>query len=151
MSTTGIRVVLLPDSHWSGRDLVREHLERTTLILSIDTPPESHLVCATLISAPLAAPLVIVAHGASCQLLPSVALSLRTQHLDTCAYVLVDPDAPPSTDVWPESPVVVISTDPKAPETSLRGWPVTKAAVCEVASLATDHVSEFLATNPQRS
>jgi hypothetical protein len=84
---------------------------------------EAKAVCAALIGADVTPPLVVVAHGDACQLLPAVALSLRTQHRDTAGYVLVDPDAPPSTDTWPEAPVTVVSTT-QEDGTSLRGWQV---------------------------
>lgn len=87
---------------------------------------ESKAVCAALVSAELAPPLLVVAHGDACLLLPAVALSLRTQHRDTAGYVLVDPDAPQSTDIWPEAPVFVVSTSDNA-GTSLRGWEIVSA------------------------
>jgi hypothetical protein len=121
-----------------------------TSTLDVTAPPEAPHVCATLVGATLVPPLVIVAHGTSCLLLPAVALSLRTQHLDTCGYVLVDPDAPPSTEVWPEAPVVVVSTDPDAAPMSLRGWPVDHASTTNTGAVVRDVVVGFLAVNPKR-
>ena len=92
-------------------------------VVDVAAPMEAKAVCAALIGADVTPPLVVVAHGDACQLLPAVALSLRTQHRDTAGYVLVDPDAPPSTDTWPEAPVTVVSTT-QEDGTSLRGWQV---------------------------
>lgn len=122
-----MRVIVLPDPHWVSRDDVIASMELAGIgALDIDAPMESKAVCATLIGADVSPPLVVVAHGEACQLLPAVALSLRTQHRDTAGYVLVDPDAPPSTDIWPEAPVTVVS-DTQSDGTSLRGWQVVSA------------------------
>jgi len=122
-----VRVIVLPDPHWLNRDDVIASMELAGLgALDVDAPMESKSVCAALLGADISPPLVVVAHGEACQLLPAVALSLRTQHRDTAGYVLVDPDAPPSTDIWPESPVTVVS-DTQADGTSLRGWQVVCA------------------------
>lgn len=122
-----VRVLVLPDPTWTERDVVIRAIEQSGYgVFDITAPMDSKVVCAAIINAPLTPPLVVVAHGDACQLLPAVALSLRTQHRATSAYVLIDPDAPPSTDTWPESPVFVVS----AAETngrSLRGWSVVSA------------------------
>lgn len=122
------RVIVLPDASWADRGLVIAAIETTGLgVLDISAPLESKAVCAAIISAEVSPPLVVVARGDSCHVLPAVALSLRTQHRDTSGYVLVDPDAPPSTDTWPEAPVTVVSTN-QEDGTSLRGWPIVAAA-----------------------
>lgn len=122
------RVIVLPDESWIERGLVIETIEKAGLaVVDIVSSLESKAVCAAIISAQVDPPLVVVAHGDACHVLPAVALSLRTQHRDTSGYVLVDPDAPPSTDTWPEAPVTVVSTT-QEDGTSLRGWPIVSAA-----------------------
>lgn len=136
-------VVVLPDASWADRDQVLAAIERTGVaVLDIPLPLESKAVCASLISARVAPPLVIVAHGDACHVLPALSLSLRTQHRSTAGYVLVDPDAPPSTDTWPEAPVTVISTTQEDGR-SLRGWPI-RAAGNDLPGIATRAVEEFL-------
>lgn len=122
-----VRVLVLPDPSWSDRDFVLETLERSRHpAVDVTSPLESKAVCAAIMRADVEPPLVIVAHGDACRLLPAVALSLRTQHRPTAGYVVVDPDAPPSTDTWPEAPVMVVSTTEHS-GTSLRGWPIVSA------------------------
>lgn len=122
------QVIVLPDASWTERGSVIESVERAGLVvLDITAPLEPKAVCAAIVVAQVAPPLVVVAHGDACHVLPAVALSLRTQHRDTAGYVLVDPDAPPSTDTWPEAPVTVVSTTQES-GTSLRGWPIVSAA-----------------------
>lgn len=119
---------MLPDASWADRDLVIASIEQIGLrVLDIAAPLESKAVCAAIISAQVNPPLVVVANGDACHMLPAIALSLRTQHRDTAGYVLVDPDAPPSTDTWPEAPVTVVSTTQEDGR-SLRGWPIVSAA-----------------------
>lgn len=100
--------------------------QRGHRVLDIATAMESKVVCAAIISARPTPPLIVIASGEACRLLPAVALSLRTQHLHTSAYVLVDPDAPPSTDTWPEAPVFVVSAS-ESDGRSLRGWSIVSA------------------------
>ncbi len=120
----GLRVLVLPDPSWADRAATVAAIGRLGMgVLDVQTPMESKAVCASLVGADVTPPLVVVAHGDACLLLPAVALSLRTQHRDTAGYVVVDPDAPPATDVWPESPVVIVSTTGED-GTSLRGWPI---------------------------
>lgn len=122
-----IQVIVLPDPSWSDRESVIEEIERMRYqALDVLAPLDSKLVCAAIIGSDVAPPLVVVAHGDACHLLPAVALSLRTQHRDTAGYVLIDPDAPPSTDIWPEAPVTVVSGTEQV-GTSLRGWPIVPA------------------------
>ncbi|MDA2988279.1 MAG: hypothetical protein O2815_04285 [Actinomycetota bacterium] len=130
------RVIVLPDASWVDRDEVVVAIKRTGLgVLDIATPMESKAVCAAIISAQVHPPLIVVARGDGCHVLPAVALSLRTQHRDTAGYVLVDPDAPPSTDTWPEAPVTVVSTTQEDGK-SLRGWPIVSAAGDVAGSVA---------------
>lgn len=118
---------MLPDPSWVERDTaVLAIRDAGFSVLEIDAPVESKAVCAALIGVDLAPPLVVVARGDACLTLPAVALSLRTQHKDTAGYVLVDPDAPPSTDTWPEAPVTVVSATGES-STSLRGWEIFAA------------------------
>lgn len=119
---------MLPDPSWVERDAVIAAIERGgNRLFDASTPMDSKAVCAAIIAAHLNPPLIVVAHGDACQLLPAVALSLRTQHRGTSAYVLVEPDAPPSTDTWPEAPVFVVSAS-EPDGRSLRGWSVVSAS-----------------------
>jgi len=127
MTEFGAEVVVLPDPSWTSRSAVIQALSDDGLsVLDVVAPVESKSICAMLLGADLNPPVVVVAHADSCLVLPAVALSLRTQHRDTCGYVLVDPDAPPASDTWPESPVFVMSST-EATGTSLRGWPVLRS------------------------
>jgi hypothetical protein len=127
MTEFGAEVVVLPDPSWVDRSAAIQALANDGLsVLDVDTPVDSKSICATLIGADLNPPIVVLAHADSCLMLPAVALSLRTQHRDTSGYVLIDPDAPPATDTWPESPVLVLSST-DATGTSLRGWPVLRS------------------------
>jgi len=134
------QIIVLPDPAWVERSSTIGVLENVGwAVLDVQAPLESKSVCAVLISAELTPPLLVIAHGDACLLLPAVALSLRTQHRDTAGYVLVDPDAPQSTDIWPEAPVFVVSESEDA-GTSLRGWEIVSApggipdGVAEVAA-----------------
>ena len=123
-----VRIIVLPDADWVDRnDVIATLDDHGHRVLDVVAPVESKAVCASLLNADVTPPLVVIAHGDACRLLPAVALSLRTQHRDTSGYVLIDPDAPPSTDVWPEAPVTVVSTHDED-GISLRGWPIVSAA-----------------------
>ena len=136
MTTSGFQVVVLPDSSWGDRQATIEALtEQGLAVLDVGTQMEAKAICAALVSTSLQPPIVVVARGDACLVLPAVALSLRTQHRDTCGYVLIDPDAPPATDTWPESPVTVVSST-EATGTSLRGWPVVRSQGDEAALVA---------------
>ena len=139
-----VRIIVLPAVDWVDRnDVIATIEDRGHRALDVVAPVESKAVCAALINADVTPPLVVIAHGDACRLLPAVALSLRTQHRDTAGYVLIDPDAPPSTDTWPEAPVTVVSTHDED-GTSLRGWQIVSAAsglaatVAQVASRIVD-------------
>jgi hypothetical protein len=121
------RTIVLPDPSWSDRrDVINALQESGRSVVDLNSPIESKAICAAIIGADVWPPVVIVAHGETCACLPAVALSLRTQHRDTAGYVLIDPDAPASTDTWPEAPVIAVSTtEPEG--TSLRGWPILSA------------------------
>lgn len=56
--------------------------------------------------------------------LPAIALAQRTAHRRVAGYLLVEADAPASSDAWPDAPVVAFTSDPNARPLSLRGWPV---------------------------
>ena len=127
MTSSGYQVVVLPDPSWRERSIAIDAICAAGLrVLNVDTAMESKMICAGLMGAQLAPPVVVVARGEACLMLPAVALSLRTQHKDTSGYVLIDPDAPPASDTWPESPVLVLSST-EATGTSLRGWPVLRS------------------------
>ena len=133
MTTPGYQVAVLPDPSWVGRSETMGAIRTLGLrALDVDTAMESKAICAALMSAQFTPPVVVVARSDACLMLPAVALSLRTQHKDTSGYVLVDPDAPPATDTWPESPVSVVSST-EATGTSLRGWPVVRSENDEAA------------------
>ena len=136
MTTSGYEVVVLPDSSWRDRSNAVDAIGAVGLrVLDIDTAMESKAICAALMSSQLVPPVVVVARSDACLMLPAVALSLRTQHRDTAGYVVIDPDAPPATDTWPESPVLVVSST-EATGTSLRGWPVVRSENDEAALIA---------------
>jgi len=127
VTSSGYQVVVLPDPSWRERSIAIDAICAAGLrVLNVDTAMESKMICAGLMGAQLAPPVVVVARGDACLMLPAVALSLRTQHKDTSGYVLIDPDAPPASDTWPESPVLVLSST-EATGTSLRGWPVLRS------------------------
>jgi len=143
VTSSGYQVVVLPDPSWRDRSTVIDAICSVGLrVLDVDAAMESKVICAGLMGAQLAPPVVVVARGAACLMLPAVALSLRTQHKDTGGYVLVDPDAPPATDIWPESPVLVVSST-EATGTSLRGWSVVRSEDNE-ADLVARSVGELL-------
>jgi len=143
VTSSGYQVVVLPDPSWRDRSTVIDAISAAGLcVLNVDTAMESKVICAGLMGVQLAPPVVVVARGAACLMLPAVALSLRTQHKDTGGYVLVDPDAPPATDIWPESPVLVVSST-EATGTSLRGWSVVRSEDNE-AGLVARSVGELL-------
>jgi len=143
VTTSGYQVVVLPDPSWRDRSEAIDAIGAVGLrVLDVDTALESKVICAQLIGSPLEPPIVVVARGDACVTLPAVALSLRTQHKDTSGYVLVDPDAPPATDTWPESPVLVVSST-EATGTSLRGWSVVRSDDDE-AHLIAQSVGELL-------
>ena len=124
---------MLPDASWPDRRAAVDAIDSLGLrVLDVDSASEPKAICAQLIGSSLKPPIVVIARGDSCLMLPAVALSLRTQHKDTSGYVLIDPDAPPATDTWPESPVLVVSST-EATGTSLRGWPVVRSEGDEAA------------------
>jgi hypothetical protein len=84
-------------------------------------------VCAALPQQGLVAPVAVIAFGAQAALLPAVARALRTRHVDVGEYVLIDPDPPPVTDIWPDAPVQVFAERPD-PVLALRGWSVDPMA-----------------------
>jgi len=134
---------VLPDTSWPDRQATIDALtEHGLTVLDVDATVESKAICAQILDATLLPPIVVIARGDACLTLPAVALSLRTQHRNTCGYVLIDPDAPPATDTWPESPVSVVSST-EATGTSLRGWPVVRSEG-NVPELVTRMVDEFL-------
>ncbi len=131
-----VRIIVLPATDWVDRnDVIATIEDHGRRVLDVVAPVESKAVCAALIDADVTPPLVVIAHGDACLLLPAVALSLRTQHRDTAGYILIDPDAPPSTDTWPEAPVTVVSTHDED-GTSLRGWRIVSAASGLAATVA---------------
>ena len=119
--------MVLPDASWPERSsTVAEIASHGIACADIEGPVDSKAVCAQLLTEDLEPPLVVVAHGDACLVLPSVALALKTRHRNTLGYVLIDPDAPPATDTWPEAPVFVVSST-EATGTSLRGWSVVRS------------------------
>ena len=127
MTEFGAEIIVLPDPTWADRSAAIHELANNGLcVLDVDAPLDSKSICATLLSADLKPPIIVIAHGDSCLVLPAIALSLRTQHRHTSGYVLINPDAPPASDTWPESPVLVLSST-EATGTSLRGWPVLRS------------------------
>ena len=145
MTTSDAKVVVLPDPSWIERSPTVDALSGIGVsVLAVKAPLESKSICAALLSADLQPPVVVIAHGESCLVLPAVALSLRTQHRNTLGYVLVDPDTPPASDTWPESPVHVLSAT-ETTGTSLRGWPVVRTDA-DVPQRVVELVSKLLLT-----
>ena len=115
-------VVVLPDPEWADRDRIIGGVAG-----AIDVHGDSATeMCADLLRHAPQQPLVIVARGGACAALPAVALAQRTAHRRVGGYLLVDPKPPAGTDVWPDAPVHVITTDEQIARTStLRGWSVS--------------------------
>lgn len=65
-----------------------------------------------------------IVHGSAAAQLPAIALAQRTAHRRVAGYLLVEADAPASSDSWPDAPVVAFTRDDTARPVSLRGWPV---------------------------
>lgn len=115
-------VVVLPDTSWGARSAVIDGLPGAMDVHGV-TATE---VCGDLVRRDPEPPLIVIAHGSSCGLLPAVALAQRTAHRRVGAYVVVDPVAPASTDTWPDAPVHVITADAQiARMAGLRGWSVS--------------------------
>jgi len=122
-------VVVLPDVAWTARDEVLDGIAG-----AVDARGSTATeVCGDLVRLQPDPPLVIVAYRSSCALLPAVALAQRTAHRRVSAYVLVDPDAPASSDSWPDAPVMVVTKDAQiARMSTLRGWSVTEVDVVDL-------------------
>ena len=122
-------VVVLPDIAWAARDVVLDGLPDAVDVRGTSATE----VCGELVRTNPSPPLVVVAHGSSCALLPAVALAQRTAHRRVSAYVLVDPAPPASSDAWPDAPVTVVTDDPQIVRLStLRGWSVSTVDVVTV-------------------
>lgn len=122
-------IVVLPDPVWADRDAIVAGVPDTIDVQGA-TATE---MCADLLRRDLEPPLVVVAHGAACAALPAVALAQRTAHRRVAGYVLIDPDAPSSSDTWPDAPVAVVTSDTQiARMSTLRGWSVSDADVLDV-------------------
>jgi hypothetical protein len=122
-------VVVLPDVAWTARHEVLDGIAGAVDVRG-STATE---VCGDLVRLQPDPPLVIVAYGSSCALLPAVALAQRTAHRRVSAYVLVDPLPPTSSDAWPDAPVTVVTDDAQIARLSaLRGWSVSDLDVVTV-------------------
>jgi len=126
-------VVVLPDVAWAARDAVLDGIPD-----AVDVGGTSATeVCGELIYINPKPPLLVVAYGSSCALLPAVALAQRTAHRRVSAYVLVDPAPPSSSDTWPDAPITVVTDDPQIVRLStLRGWSVSELdVVCVIQQI----------------
>lgn len=101
----------------------------TVLVLDevepVPGPPEALTarLCAAINALGPEPPLVLLAHGATAEMVPAVALSQRSSHRGVVGYVLVDPVLPPVTDSWPDAPVTLVSDDEWiVTQARLRGW-----------------------------
>lgn len=73
-------------------------------------------------------PLRILAIGDAAQSLPAVARANRACHRAISEYLLLEPDLPPTSEAWPDAPVVVFTDDPSIDSLArLRGWTVQPA------------------------
>ena len=100
----------------------------------------SSRLCAAINLAPPEPPLTLVAFGAACRALPTVAFAQRSSHRRIAGYLLVDPVMPEVTESWPDAPVLVLVEDEGGDTASLsrlRGW--TVAASITLADWAPEH------------
>ena len=126
-------VLVLPDESWTDRDAV---LAGITGALDVRGGFATE-ICADVLRLSPAPPVIVVAHGTGCAALPALALAQRTAHRRVGAYVLVEPDAPASSDTWPDAPVFVVTDDEhRARLCALRGWTVSDQGVRETVALA---------------
>jgi hypothetical protein len=145
-------VVVLPSSSSDARDALTRELrtldqrvvEIDVDLSSADPAPLSVRVCAAIITARPAAPLLLVALADAVHLLPAVALAQRTAHRAVTGYVLIEPDSDPSAPDWPDAPVLVLSADAKssgATRARLRGWSMNIArSPVDVAAAIVDYM-----------
>lgn len=121
-------VLVLPDASWTDRDQVIRGVSGAVDVQGASATE----ICADVLRRAPAPPVIVVAHGAGCAALPALALSQRTAHRRVGAYVLVEPNAPASSDTWPDAPVVVVTGDEnRARLCALRGWSVSDIGVHE--------------------
>lgn len=105
----------------------------------LDGHPSTHLVepipgssdlgmrtCAAINDLSPASPLVIVTTGDAALLLPAVARSQHASHRRVSEYVLLEPELPVATDIWPDARVTVVCepTTEASLQAHLRGWDV---------------------------
>ena len=115
-------VVVLPDTEWAGRADV---LAGVTGGVDVQGASATQM-CADLLRVQPESPLVVVAHGSACAVLPAIALAQRAAHRRVDAYVVVEPHAPASTDTWPDAPVLAVTNDDHTARlAALRGWTTT--------------------------
>lgn len=119
-------VIVLPDPEWNARDALLAGVAG-----SVDVRGDSATeICADLLRAQPAPPLVVVAYGSSCAALPAVAFAQRSARRRVGAYVVVEPHAPPGSDTWPDAPVLAVTTDEHTAHLCrLRGWETTDVDV----------------------
>lgn len=118
---------MLPDVTWDDRITVVGELTQglpEAQIFDLRGSTDTQRICAALVACPAPDPVTFVAHGLTCKSLPSVALSMRSQHRHVRAYVLIDPDLPSPSEGWPECPVSVVYTDDEQVSARVRlsGW-----------------------------
>lgn len=86
--------------------------------------------CAAITNANPMPPLVIAATGRAALTLPTVARSQAALHRRVTEYVLLEPELPTVSDVWPDARVTVVcGVDSEASlQARLRGWDVLDIA-----------------------
>ena len=140
-------IVVLPSHDWPERPTVLAGLRALgPVIVDVDLPaadaaPLSVRTCAAVRAADPPTPILVVAHGGGAALLPAVALAPRTAHRAIGGYALLEPDADPSAQDWPDAPVLVIAPG-DWPRARLRGWELVvadgpSAVVDAIGALAT--------------
>lgn len=84
------------------------------------------VVCALINEVDPTPPLIIIAAGRAALALPAVARSQRATHRLVLQYLLIDPELPQVSDVWPDARVTVAcDADSEASlQARLRGWDV---------------------------
>lgn len=130
---TEVTVVLLPSADWAGRtELAAEVVARgarvhlpPAIVLPDDLAApiaDSRTVAGLAIglnTAAIPGPIVLVSHGRTSRLLPSLALAQRAAHRQVRGYLLVDSPVPAPGPQWPDAPVWWICTE-SAPEAVLK-------------------------------
>lgn len=117
--------VVLPPAPDRLEELLRPQEHEVHVIEPAPGPDDALAarVCAAITLVDPRPPLAVVAAGSGALLLPAVARSQHSAHRRVVGYLLIDPELPAVTDVWPDAPVTVVSDDEwAATQARLRGW-----------------------------